>query len=73
MITIYRIKKWNSLLKISDLFNQTETLFVKKNIPKQFIVNKNDIIYTRTAQVGYAFINKNGVYNNCFKIIVNES
>ena len=61
------------LLKISDLFNQTETLFVKKNIPKQFIVNKNDIIYTRTAQVGYAFINKNGViYNNCFKIIVNE-
>lgn len=61
------------LLKISDLLNDTQSLFVKNNIPKQFIANENDIIYSRTGQVGHAFINKKGVvYNNCFKVIVNK-
>ena len=46
------------LLKISDLFKGTETLFVKTDIPKQFIANDSDIIYSRTGQVGHAFINK---------------
>ena len=61
------------LLKISDLLNNTETLFVKKEIPKQFLVFEDEIIYSRTGQVGYAFMNKKGViYNNCFKVIPNE-
>ncbi|AXX92183.1 hypothetical protein CPU12_01130 [Malaciobacter molluscorum LMG 25693] len=61
------------LLKISDLFNNTETLFVKKEIPKQFLVFEDEIIYSRTGQVGYAFMGKKGViYNNCFKVIPNE-
>lgn len=58
------------LLKISDLFQGTETLFVNNSIPKQFLVNEHEIIYTRTAQVGYVFMGKSGViYNNCFKVI----
>ena len=58
------------LLKISDLFNGTETLFVDTSIPKQFLVYEHEIIYTRTAQVGYVFMGKKGViYNNCFKVI----
>ena len=61
------------LLKISDLLNNTETLFVKKEIPKQFLVFEDEIIYSRTGQVGYAFMDKKGViYNNCFKVIPNE-
>ena len=61
------------LLKISDLFNNTETLFVKQTIPKQFLVGPSEIIYSRTGQVGYAFTGKSGVvYNNCFKVIPNE-
>ena len=61
------------LLKISDLKNGTETLFVKENIPKQFIVTPSEIIYSRTGQVGLAFMGKTGVvYNNCFKVIPRE-
>lgn len=61
------------LLKISDLLNNTETLFVKKEIPKQFLVSKSEIIYSRTGQVGYAFMGREGViYNNCFKVIPYE-
>ena len=66
-------KRGIALLKISDLFKNTETLFVSENIPKQFLVYEDEIIYTRTAQVGYAFMGKRGViYNNCFKVIPNE-
>jgi type I restriction enzyme S subunit len=61
------------LLKISDLINGTETLFVKNSIPKQFLVYPNEIIYSRTGQVGLAFMGKTGVvYNNCFKVIPNN-
>ena len=62
------------LFKISDLLNNTETIFVKKDIPKQFLVFEDEIIYSRTGQVGYAFMGKRGVvYNNCFKIIPDEN
>lgn len=64
---------WIPLLKIGDLVNNTETLFVKDSIPKQFLVNENEIIYSRTGQVGLAFIWKKWViYNNCFKVIPND-
>lgn len=61
------------LLKISDLINGTETLFVNENIPKQFLVTPDEIIYSRTGQVGLVFMGKTGVvYNNCFKVIPTE-
>ncbi len=61
------------LLKISDLFDGTETLFVKDTIPSQFLVEPHEIIYSRTGQVGYAFMGRKGVvYNNCFKVIPNS-
>ncbi len=61
------------LLKISDLINDTETLFVNHSIPQQFIVTPSEIIYSRTGQVGLAFMGKTGViYNNCFKVIPRE-
>jgi type I restriction enzyme S subunit len=61
------------LLKISDLFNDTETLFVKETIPKQFLVDKDEIIFSRTGQVGHAFMGRKGVlYNNCFRVTPNE-
>jgi type I restriction enzyme S subunit len=61
------------LLKISDLINGIETLFVKTTIPEQFLVTPSEIIYSRTGQVGIAFMGKTGVvYNNCFKVIPNE-
>ncbi|QXP70750.1 restriction endonuclease subunit S [Polaribacter sp. R2A056_3_33] len=61
------------LLKIGDLFNGTETLFVKETIPKQFLVNENEIIYSRTGQVGHAFMGRRGViYNNCFRVSAND-
>ena len=69
----YIVDKGLPLLKISDLLRETETLFVKDTIPKQFLVFENEIIYTRTAQVGYVFMGKRGVvYNNCFKVIPKE-
>lgn len=61
------------LLKIGDLFNEAESLFVKDTIPKQFLVNKNEIIYSRTGQVGHAFMGRKGViYNNCFRVTANQ-
>lgn len=61
------------LLKISDLFNETETLFVKDTIPKHFLVDRHEIIFSRTGQVGHAFIGRKGVvYNNCFRVTPNE-
>ncbi len=62
------------LLKISDLFNDTETLFVKNSIPKQFLVDEEEIIFSRTGQVGHAFMGRKGViYNNCFRVIANAN
>lgn len=62
------------LLKISDLFNETETLFVKESIPKQFLVKSDEIIFSRTGQVGHAFMGRTGViYNNCFRVMANKN
>jgi type I restriction enzyme S subunit len=59
------------LLKITDLFNDTASMFIDKDrVSKKNIAVREDLIYTRTGQVGYIFRNKVGiVYNNCFKII----
>src|SRR5690606_16311885 len=38
-------------------------------VPKQCIASRDELIFTRTGQVGYVFTNKIGVvHNNCFKV-----
>lgn len=65
------VEKGLPLLKITDLFNGTATMFIdEEKVNIKNIASKDDLIYTRTGQVGYIFRNKEGVvYNNCFKII----
>ncbi|MGM5470335.1 restriction endonuclease subunit S [Flavobacteriaceae bacterium LMO-SS05] len=65
------VEKGLPLLKITDLFNGTATMFIDpEKVSKKNIATKNDLIYSRTGQVGYVFRNKEGVvYNNCFKVI----
>lgn len=62
------------LLRITDLINGTTQYFIDESIDKKYIANKEDIIISRTGQVGLVFRNKIGVvYNNCFKIQPDES
>ncbi|MBU0475016.1 MAG: restriction endonuclease subunit S [Bacteroidetes bacterium] len=57
------------LLRITDLINDTKEIFIDESVTKKNIAKKEDIIITRTGQVGLVFRNKEGVvYNNCFKI-----
>ena len=57
------------LLRIGDMKDGTFSVFVKDTIPKHFLANSNDIIYTRTGQVGLVFRNQHGViHNNCFSV-----
>lgn len=57
------------LLRITDLINGTSSIFIDACVDKKNIAKKEDIIITRTGQVGLVFRNKEGViYNNCFKI-----
>jgi len=61
------------LLKITDLPSKKFSEFVT-NIKEQYIANKDDIIYTRTGQVGLVYTDVEGcVHNNCFKVIVDYS
>ncbi len=59
------------LLRIADLINNTQTKFVDaERVPKKYISNPKDIIYTRTGQVGLVFKGKVGVvHNNCFRVL----
>ncbi|MDD3178338.1 MAG: restriction endonuclease subunit S [Candidatus ainarchaeum sp.] len=62
------------LLRITDLIHNTKKIFIDKSVPKKNIATKDDIIITRTGQVGLVFKNKEGVvYNNCFKIAPKNS
>ncbi len=57
------------LLRIGDMKDGTFSIFVKDTIPQHFIATNEDIIYTRTGQVGLVFRNQNGVvHNNCFTV-----
>jgi type I restriction enzyme, S subunit len=63
------VKSGLPLLRITDLINDTKEVFVDESVPKKNIATKEDIIISRTGQVGLVFRNKEGViYNNCFKI-----
>jgi type I restriction enzyme, S subunit len=59
------------LLRIKDLRDNTEEQYVsEKGYPSGALVNENDILYTRTGQVGLVFKGRKGVlHNNCFKVI----
>jgi type I restriction enzyme S subunit len=57
------------LLRITDLLNDTVQYYIDEKVDKKNIALKEDIIISRTGQVGLIFRNKIGVvYNNCFKI-----
>ncbi|MDD3721268.1 MAG: restriction endonuclease subunit S [Lutibacter sp.] len=62
------------LLKINNLLNNTVDQYANPDlVPKQSIINKNDVIFTRTGQVGEVLTNKYGIlHNNSFKVIPNE-
>ena len=62
------------LLKINNLLNNTIDQYANpKLVPQQSIIHKNDVIFTRTGQVGEVLINKYGIlHNNSFKVIPKE-
>ena len=54
--------------------NGTKEVFVKEEIPQRFIAHPEDIIYTRTGNVGLVFRNNYGVmHNNCFSVTPNDA
>lgn len=57
------------LLRIADMKDGSQNVFVKDTIPPHFIAKSEDIIYTRTGQVGLVFTKQFGViHNNCFTV-----
>jgi type I restriction enzyme S subunit len=65
----YVSKSGIPLLRIADMISKSEEIFIKPTIQSRFIVNKDEIIFTRTGQVGLVFRNQYGVmHNNCFSV-----
>lgn len=61
------------LLKITDLPTKIFSEFVT-DIKENYIANKEDIIYTRTGNVGLVYTDVKGcVHNNCFKILFDNN
>lgn len=61
------------LLRIADMKENKITRHISKKVNKRFIAEADDIIYTRTGQVGLVFRGQYGVvHNNCFKVHPNE-
>ena len=62
-----------ALLRIADMKSGLKEIFVKEDIPQNFIAKPQDIIYTRTGNVGLVFRNNYGVvHNNCFTVTPND-
>ncbi|MCP4487276.1 MAG: restriction endonuclease subunit S [Gammaproteobacteria bacterium] len=59
------------LLRIKDLIKNTQEIFIdREQVPAKCIATSDDLIFSRTGQVGFVFIGKEGVvHNNCFRII----
>lgn len=58
------------LLRIADMSTKSKTIFMDEKTPTRFIASKDDLIYTRTGQVGLVFRNQYGVvHNNCFRVM----
>ena len=62
------------LLRITDLINNTHVQYINElKVPEKCIARKNELIFTRTGQVGLVFKDRVGVvHNNCFKVIPND-
>ncbi|MEZ9471115.1 restriction endonuclease subunit S [Vibrio lentus] len=58
------------LLRITDMINQRFAQFInREEIPEKFVAKDDDLIFSRTGQVGLIFRNQKGViHNNCFRI-----
>ena len=55
------------LLRIADMMENTFTKYISTNVNPTVIANEDDIIYTRTGQIGLAFRGYKGVvHNNSF-------
>ena len=62
-----------ALLRIADMPTKSKVIFMSVNTPERFIASEDDIIYTRTGQVGLVFRKQQGVvHNNCFRVIPNS-
>jgi type I restriction enzyme S subunit len=64
------VDKGYPLLRITDMINQKFAQFIDiEAIPEKFIAKDDDLIFSRTGQVGLIFRNQIGViHNNCFRI-----
>ena len=59
-----------ALLRIADMPTKKRVVFMDKKTPDRYIASEDDIIYTRTGQVGLVFTGQKGVvHNNCFRVI----
>ena len=63
------------LLRITDLLSGSYSQYISAtDVPKQCIAAEEEVIYTRTGQVGLVFTGKVGVvHNNCFKVTPKDS
>ena len=63
------------LLRIKDLLENNQEIFIDKdNVPVSCIADINNLIFTRTGQVGFVFMGKRGVvHNNCFRIVPKDN
>ena len=63
-----------ALLRIADMKSGSREIYVKEDIPINFIAQPQDIVYTRTGNVGLVFRNNYGVvHNNCFTVTPNDA
>jgi len=63
------------LLRIKDLRHGTVEQYVSESgYPPNSAVDFDDVIYTRTGQVGLVFRGRKGIlHNNCFKVVPNTN
>ncbi len=63
------------LLKINNLLNNTVDMYANpKLVTSKAILHKDDVIFTRTGQVGWVFTGKEGIlHNNSFKVIPSKN
>jgi len=58
-----------ALLRIADMKSGSREIFMKEDIPQNFVAQPEDIVYTRTGNVGLVFRGNYGVvHNNCFTV-----
>lgn len=62
------------LLRIADMMGNKYSKYISTDVTQNVIANTNDIIYTRTGQIGLVFRGFNGVvHNNSFIVKLNNN